>query len=93
MTAEKIFYPVCLGYPDKERDAKAKAFYEKVHELEAAAERTTTEWGDFYSYVTYYMPDGTVWQQMIENDYLIPYSLEKIEEPTGSGTAGEREQQ
>ncbi len=59
-------------------DADRKAIYAKLDWIKQNAVSSELDQGDFYDVWTYTMADGSVWEYMISNEYMLDYSIEKI---------------
>lgn len=72
-----VYFRRTLFLPDEKGEKAREAFYE-VKKIKDSAVSEEFRWEDFYHYWIYTMKDGTQYEYMEENDYMIPYSIERI---------------
>lgn len=73
---KKMYYP--RYYTSKKLEKEREEFRMFLNSIKNAAVSTESRWEQFYHYVTYTLPDGSVYEYMEDNDYMIPYSIEQL---------------
>ena len=66
------------GSKPEDYDKEWNEFHDKLNWIEENAVSKKFDDGDFFDTWTYVMDDGSVYVRLIQNDYMLDYSIEKI---------------